>query len=303
MSKFCIYCGAKIEAEDKFCFSCGRKLSKSEVEVSKIAEETTDKPVAATVVPLAEKAYLAAEPAAPLVAARIIPQEDAQSQPMASENEKTVAPAPPEEKCAVKETPSVPKKSATAEPVPRPRKKKAPILLALLLLVAIAVGGYYWHSTKEPTGDIPSVLEPDPAPEPDSAPSPEPDPAPAPDSAPSLEPDPTPEPDPVPAPDPAPEPEPEPDPDPVPVPDPAPETYHYFRYYAEYVIDEYNSGSISAPDKSYILNEIAQKGGTLVGEIQCLELTLNEDRGRDFQHEDGHYYYYSGDDWYGQFAP
>ena len=155
MSKFCIYCGAKIEAEDKFCFSCGRKLSKSEVEVSKIAEETTDKPVAATVVPLAEKAYLAAEPAAPLVAARIIPQEDAHSQPMASENEKTVAPAPSEEKCAVKEPPSVTKKSAaTAEPVPRPRKKKAPILLALLLLVAIAVGGYYWHSTKEPAGDI-----------------------------------------------------------------------------------------------------------------------------------------------------
>ena len=68
-------------------------------------------------------------------------------------------------------------------------------------------------------------------------------------------------------------------------------TYRYYSYYAEYIIDESHSGSITSYSKSSITQHIESKGGTMVGEINLFEKTLTEDKGDTFYDETGRLYY------------
>ena len=68
-------------------------------------------------------------------------------------------------------------------------------------------------------------------------------------------------------------------------------TYRYYSYYAEYIIDERNSGSVTSFSKSSITRHIESSGGTMVGEIKLFEKTLTEDKGDSFYDETDRLYY------------
>lgn len=68
--------------------------------------------------------------------------------------------------------------------------------------------------------------------------------------------------------------------------------YVYKRYYAEYTIDENNSGAISTYSKNSVLRHIQEENATLKGEIQVFEKTFSEYQGDSFLDEDSTFYYY-----------
>lgn len=66
--------------------------------------------------------------------------------------------------------------------------------------------------------------------------------------------------------------------------------FKYVCYYAEYIIEENNTGKYFSSTEEAVLNGIQKEGGTLVGEVKYSEIVIKEYKGGYFD-QDGLYYF------------
>lgn len=63
--------------------------------------------------------------------------------------------------------------------------------------------------------------------------------------------------------------------------------YKYFCYHAEYIIDEFTSGSCNAESEQIVLQMINSSGGELVGKVEYYERYFDRYMGEYFEDDSG----------------